>query len=472
MKYFLLLKGKVTGPFDKDKVIALIHGGIFAVSGRISSDSKKWTEIKSHPDFKNHFKTNAIQLNYDEHELASYVEEKVLTKDLKMKKDEPEVWRVFRNKKNYGPYTREEMELLFNERRISASDYIRASSDQEWKLADSLFSFSTNLEPETVSERPGEMPNEKIRLRMLIPFENFIDISLFKKDFVRLIIFIAVIPMIICYLPSLLSSHNMVELNRYIFSLWGIYFCIIWAGAFALVAKPSKAIWKKGVCFAVFTAIVGVPLLLAAQKVPIISDFYSMLGQNQQEVPVFRRLTGFILGVGVCEEFFKALPLLLFTGRTNANKSEFIFLGMMSGFGFAIAENIDYSFQVIGGAVNTATVNSNGESDLIANIFMLYGGIISTQLVRYISLPILHASWSGVLGWFIATSKAYPQKGKLIILSGICAMAFLHGIYDFACGFDYMNIPVMIAVFLVFCAYISYTEEDKMNLNNNIKFSS
>jgi hypothetical protein len=54
-----------------------------------------------------------------------------------------------------------------------------------------------------------------------------------------------------------------------------IYFCLFWTLYFFSIIKPSKDVWKQGIGYAVFTAAIGIPVLLSLQTFPVIETLYS-----------------------------------------------------------------------------------------------------------------------------------------------------------------------------------------------------
>lgn len=53
------------------------------------------------------------------------------------------------------------------------------------------------------------------------------------------------------------------------------------------------------------------------------------------------------------------------------------------------------------------------------------------MLLRSISLPLLHATWTAVVGYFFALA-AISQRRLALSLLGITTAAIIHGFYDAA----------------------------------------
>ena len=216
--------------------------------------------------------------------------------------------------------------------------------------------------------------------------------------------------------------------------------------------------------------------MFLAGELPIIKTFYS--GTESESFPA--RLLGFVFGVGIMEETCKALPLLLFALRKGERLSlkDGIFLGMMSGFGFALAEVVGYSVQYwdmsaaesameIARAVDNSTTWSgtvdssafaNQMRTVMPNLSQFYGNMVLVQIVRFMTLPLLHAVWAGIVGWFIATASNRQDKVRATVIVGILFMAVMHGLYDvFASGI--IGIAIAAASIILFMGYLIHGQD-------------
>ena len=70
-----------------------------------------------------------------------------------------------------------------------------------------------------------------------------------------------------------------------------IYFCLFWAIFFFGIIQPSKTIWKQSIGYAFFTAMMGIPILLSIQTLPVIKNLYDETNSNS----LAGNLTGYIL---------------------------------------------------------------------------------------------------------------------------------------------------------------------------------
>lgn len=270
----------------------------------------------------------------------------------------------------------------------------------------------------------------------LIPVKKFFSSSLLKKKAVRWVMLFGLLPLIYAWIA--------VEFNlNFVQVVWliEIYFCLFWALYFYSIIQPAKTVWKQGIGYALFTTIIGIPTLLSFQSFPVINSLY----EETYSRNLFGQLTGFILGVGILEETCKALPLIIFGLRKKTIKRirDGVFLGFLSGLGFAASEGVTYTVK--------ATVNA-----------IQYGsatGQLITFLDRAMSGPLQHSAWAGVVGWFIGYASTKDGPKWPIVVVGILFMALLHGLFDtFSDGL--IGIILAAAGYLIFMAYLIHNGKE------------
>ena len=197
----------------------------------------------------------------------------------------------------------------------------------------------------------------------------------------------------------------------------------IWSGVlwslllFRLFADRDLPVsWAIGTVF--FTAFIGLPLL---------EVYLAMPPQVTEGVVKSRwlpvRLVGYVLGVGVREELWKAIPLFLLAWLTPRMRKPLngLVLGMMSGVGFASAENVYYVFKSLEGALGAAA--QTGRLGFLI-------GPIYNNVVRMAMTPFLHGCLSGVFGYFIALATVDRSRRWALLVTGLGLSAILHGLFD------------------------------------------
>jgi len=156
------------------------------------------------------------------------------------------------------------------------------------------------------------------------------------------------------------------------------------------------------------------PLLLFVTTIPPFSIFYAAISANT--AGLIPKLIGYVLGVGVLEESCKALPIYLFLLRLDKLKDPLTsaFYGVVSGLGFAIAEGASYALMYANSV--------QSQSD--------FGNYLMSNTIRFVSLPLNHAIWAGIVGYFLGLAAINPSRKFPIIFIGVAISAVLHGFYD------------------------------------------
>ena len=196
---------------------------------------------------------------------------------------------------------------------------------------------------------------------------------------------------------------------------------------FVFLASDKSAQWWHLLGIGSFTATVGIVLLLIVQVLAsvgvggggvlgvfaLIGLSYSMaLDPNMGFIPSF---IGFTLGVGLCEELCKAVPILIYYKIGNKQTWRGAFLwGLASGAGFGVSEGIMYSADFYNGLAGP--------------------GI---YVVRFVSCVALHAIWTGSVAISINQRQYLLREEQehwimyvLAVLQMIAIPMVLHGLYD------------------------------------------
>jgi RsiW-degrading membrane proteinase PrsW (M82 family) len=177
------------------------------------------------------------------------------------------------------------------------------------------------------------------------------------------------------------------------------------------------------------------------QTVPIIRDILAGW-KSEQFMP---RFIAYVFGVGPLEELCKAFPLLWFGLRKNKIHGirEGLFLGLMSGLGFAAIEGVKYTF-------GAAASNNGSDAAFTAQILQ--------TIFRFMSNSLLHAAWAGTVGWFIGLASTRTGARWPVVAVGIAFAAVLHGLNDVVAG-GWLQLVTATVSILVFMAYLVHGEE-------------
>jgi RsiW-degrading membrane proteinase PrsW (M82 family) len=233
---------------------------------------------------------------------------------------------------------------------------------------------------------------------------------------------------------------------------WGFALAsgIVFLSAILMIFPRRREEVSKILLVTAFTATVGIFLLLAFQWIAsategvwlrgrgivmiffYIAKFiaYSYSAALEPANGFIASFFGFTLGVGLCEELCKALPLL-YRYRTAGEltiKTACLW-GLASGVGFGVSEGISYSSDFYNG---------------------ISGGEI--YLVRFLSCVALHAVWSGAVAvtihrqqHLIHHSESWWELLGYAVLIILVPMV-LHGLYDTLLKKDYPGLALVVAI--------------------------
>ncbi|MEB3337766.1 MAG: PrsW family glutamic-type intramembrane protease [Leptolyngbyaceae bacterium] len=268
----------------------------------------------------------------------------------------------------------------------------------------------------------------------LIPYREVVNVDLYNNGTVRLLLFLSLFPLTG---RLIFGKAEHLELTAWIL---GIYYSFIWGVVLDDLIKPPHFSWGHALKCALFTIFIGIPLLLLLQQVPPFNLLYATL--KQQDIS---SVIGFILGVGVLEELCKASPLYLFLFQTHRLNDPLTasFYGAISGLGFAIAEGGEYSLRYAWGL-------AEGEVG--------FGSYILINTIRFISLPLFHAIWSAIVGYFMGLAALHPSRQWIIMGTGIGISAVLHGLYDVFSG-SILGVIIIAFSILLFVTYLCRSEQ-------------
>jgi protease PrsW len=275
---------------------------------------------------------------------------------------------------------------------------------------------------------------------LLLPLRAWRDDRPWNFAWVWWFAFFAFFPMII---SQFVGNGITLEYTAWAFAL---YFAAFWVLILKYALRPGSISPGRMIFCAAFTAVVGMTVLLTAQQVPGIRNLYAALKSTSS----FAQGIGYLLAVGPLEEITKVLPLYyLFVYKKEATTPrEASYLGCVSGLAFGVSEAVTYSMRY-------ASDLSQGQSDITTYLI--------SQMLRWITLPLLHALWAGVTGYFVGLAVGVRKGGRVLIFTGIAAMALLHGLYDLTDG--WYEAAFGFLSFLIFILYSRAADVVAANLS-------
>src|SRR3989449_4214812 len=232
--------------------------------------------------------------------------------------------------------------------------------------------------------------------------------EILKSPVFLLLSLVAIVPLAI---QSLESAHSIL----YGLAIWsGLLWALLMYRLFA--DRQVGIFWSLATVF--FTAFIGIPLLGLYLQLP------GQVFERIEAIDFFPlTLVANVLGVGVREELTKAIPLFLVAYFTARMKNPVIgmVLGMMSGIGFAITENVFYVFTNLSQALGA--VRSTGQMGHLV-------GPIYTNVVRMAMTPFFHGCLAGIFGYYIALATLDRARRWPLLVAGLAIAATMHGLFD------------------------------------------
>jgi RsiW-degrading membrane proteinase PrsW (M82 family) len=247
-----------------------------------------------------------------------------------------------------------------------------------------------------------------VSLREAVLLDKITGSEILRSPVFRFLAFVAIVPLAIEVLEE---NHAIL----YGLALWSM---ALWSMLLYRLFADRDLSFRLAFGTVLFTCFIGLPILEIWLFVP--PDITGwMITRNFLAF----RLSGYVLGVGVREEMTKALPLIalaLFTHRMR-KPIHGLLLGMMSGIGFAGAENVYYVFRTLDEALRA--VKQTGLSGYL--VMPIYNNV-----VRMAMTPFLHACFSAIFGYFIALAAANRRHRVVFFLLGLGLSSLVHGLYD------------------------------------------
>lgn len=246
----------------------------------------------------------------------------------------------------------------------------------------------------------------------LIPFRNFFTDKPWTLLWVQFLGFVF-------GFPFLLIGYYRNENATLPEAAWafGVYFSIVWAVLIHRCLRPDRIGTGKIIGTWFTTSILGVIAVILVERIgrflPGIRDVMAA----GESASIFGRFFGMTLGVGFVEETAKLFPVLWLSRSlgSEVRPTTVAYLGVISGLAFGATEAILYSMMYAEGHAASA---------------FGYGDYLIIQLLRLISLPFLHAIWTGTSAYFAGLSAINDAARRVVILAGLSGVSILHGAYN------------------------------------------
>lgn len=325
---------------------------------------------------------------------------------------------ITRNEHDYGPFDERVVAQYVEEGRLLLHDKARdAETGQEGIVKEFLL-------------RKGIVP--KIRNNGTLSEQlSYVGKFIYPKDDMRRHNLVEDKRLLMLAIVGLsLSFIMLLPIGGYlVFYVVSLYFATVW-GLFFYYMFRTRQVSLSTTIYTFFLTQLGVFVIFSGLN--NLNFFYIF---THAEFPL--SIVGYILGVGLTEEFAKQVPLYILerNSREPMLPQTMVYYGLIAGIAFGVFEGVQYQ--------TTINIQADYTTAFVLNI------------ARLTSLPFLHALWCGIGGYFVGMAGLYPRYRKALYTFALIIPATLHGLYDSFAGVMYI-VSLVVAVFsvLLLMAYL------------------
>lgn len=235
-----------------------------------------------------------------------------------------------------------------------------------------------------------------------------------------------------------------------VFYVVALYFSGIWALFFSYLFSTLQVRWKISIAI-FFICQVVVFLVWDILSLPTLNPLYHLLDTGNPTLS----LVSYVFGVGLTEEFFKLVPILLILhlSKDVMKPQTMVYYGLISGVSFGVFEGVQYQM--------------GANFQILSDVPLAEGYVITfiLNIARLTCLPFLHAIWCGIASYFSAFALLYPRYRKALYVLALLIPATLHGLYDFVAGISsLLTIPIVLIAVILLMVYlkINYSFHSKL----------
>jgi len=272
-----------------------------------------------------------------------------------------------------------------------------------------------------------------VSLREAVLLDKITGSEILRSPVFRFLAFVAVVPLAI---EILQENHAIL----YGLALWSM---ALWSLLLYRLFADRDLSFRLAFGTVLFTCFIGLPILELWLFTPV-----DITGWLITRNFLAFRLSGYVFGVGVREELTKAIPLILLALFTTKMRKPIngLLLGMMSGIGFAGAENVYYVYRTLEESLRA--MKETGRAGYL--VMPIYNNV-----VRMAMTPFLHACFSAIFGYFIALGVAQRRHRFVFFLLGLSLSSLLHGLYDTFVGESVLlGVAIQCGAFFLVMTYI------------------
>lgn len=481
-QWFVRLRNKVSGPYTTEQLRAMRRVGGLSRLHEISTDRENWEPATTFADLfqekelvlpakrSSDGSSSSVALpvssmppTFGADESPSTASKSGLPAPPMPPRDDTPRWYYAKGTERTGPITLRELQKLVADGAVEQKDLVWHDGLSSWipsaratELLPSLSTSQTSLvegSPVAKGKSLTEHDWREQRNALFDPkvWATVLPAGAWLRDrpwsvrWVQMFLFFGLFPLGLLHIYR--DQESLVQTAGW----YSLYFALVWTIILRFCMRPQPVpgtLTAKVIGFTIVPGLfIATALSVLAVQIPLIEE--GMTAPSAMPA----RLLAWTVGVGIPEEATKFLAVFLFVRAwlPKCNATTCAFVGCVGGLTFGAAEAAVYSLMYAIGA------SSELFSSLGLDFSRVYGGYINIQLTRFITLPLLHAVWTGVTAYFLGLSALSPATRGTLVLIGIIISSVLHGFYD-ALSEGWWGFAVAAVSLLLFVSYIRMDE--------------
>ena len=438
-QYYVRIRGRVSGPFDDQQLVTLIGQRRLNRSHELSSDGAAWFAAGDRADL---FPRRSAESPAPEKETPNDDQE-VQTNTAPATQAAParpgaDAWFIAVNGQKLGPFSADKLRADVSEGILLPEVLVWTEGWPEWVSGASV----PNLFPPTSTGSP--VAKRPFAWSELFPLVRVFNDGGWKLPWVQCLFVAILFPLMV------LEFHrgDKVELVN-ASAAFSLYFSLVWIAFFHWCIEPDRIGAGRMIGTWLLTATLGVlgAMLVEALAIPI----FGAAIQANQEASLVTQIIGWALAVGLVEEVAKIFAILIVTANLKMKHPPrtCAFVGVVSGLAFGTIEAVFYTY------VYAKSHSALEPSD------NTYGVLFLMLITRWVSLPLLHATWAGIAGYFVGLANNPSPYRWRWVAAGLITVALLHGIYDVGASNQAYSFLAVITAGVSLAMFIGYLRSEE-----------
>jgi len=420
---YVRIRGHVSGPFSEDKLVALVKRGQLTRSHEVSEDGVTWSaageleSLFSRPKMSGGADTSQAQSTAMETPKPPEAATASTSTDrenwffaVKGRRSEPVGWLELQDRVIKG--------------KVPLDALVWSEGMDDWQVASSI----PGLLPASSSTSKG-LAGE-MTWGDLVPLFRLWNDGGWALPWVQCLAIAVLFPLLA------LEYQGKEQLPLvWVAIVFLFYFSLLWTAFFHWCISPGPIGPWRIIGVWLFTATLGMVGIAVASEFAL--PFFIDAMEENSSASLFKRIVGWTVAVGFVEELGKLAAVLLLTKNlvTDRLPRTCAFMGVVSGLSFGTIEAAFYTYRYV--------LEHQQSSEIPEEA---YGMLVFLLMLRWICLPLLHAIWAGISGFFVGLSYQAKDRRWQFVLRGVLIAAVLHGFYDVgAADSDYSWLTVVSA---------------------------